>query len=243
MKRIFALIIVIIMLAILMVIILNQKEEPGNKINILDSLHSGNYLYLADSMSIDCSFIQPSYSLIFRGEGEIEMEFKDSLKITTDIPMNEAAKIFLDCLKDEYLFRIIELKDSLRYWKNKTEKPNKERVMAKLEMENPDYIQKYKADVFANLIYSIAYCLYQDGKYDEAYKMLFRLTLSYENGNKKKLPELFIAAVYAGQGHCLMQIWNQKEILCDNSHKYTLKQNKYRDIYSIKLKNNYVEEK
>lgn len=73
-------------------------------------------------------------------------------------------------------------------------------------IDSPDDIQKYNADIYANLIYNIAYCLYQTEEYEEAHKMFSRLIFSYESGNKENLPELFIAATYNAISCCLIKL-------------------------------------
>ena len=136
MKRIFAEIVIVVMLmAIILIIFIIRglKEVPDVTARFGDSLDI-TLLYeppVADTttygLHIDFDIYQPFYSITFCGDsGQVNMDFGDTLKIETDMPMTEAAKLFLDCMEDEYIYRITELKDSLRYWKEKYKEDSNE---------------------------------------------------------------------------------------------------------------------
>ena len=65
----------------------------------------------------------------------LELDFTDTLKVVTNMPLSESAKKFMEWLQKYYNFRIMELKDGYDYYKD---------AYDRLTKLNADYMERIR---------------------------------------------------------------------------------------------------
>ena len=87
-----------------------------------DSLLTSGYMYTTN----DTAFVLTDWAPVLTvyepaGTLALTMTWGDTLKVVTHIPMNEAAKVFVDWIAEYYSLRIKELKDEVAFYKKQLE--------------------------------------------------------------------------------------------------------------------------